>query len=256
MDGASKFVKGDAIAAIVITLVNLIGGFGVGVGQKHLAFGDAHLAVQPASRSVTDWSSQIPALLLSVATGLIVTRSVGEGRHGLPTILEQLTSRRMPLRGGRVRRVVVVPESRACRLLPFIIAGGAMAAGQYFGSTRTLPRSPPKPRPWPRCRPPIHQKCSLRRSRWIRSAWNSPRTSSISSIPSAGGDLLERVKALRRKGRLRHRHRGPARCGPATNLDLPMRTYAIKLFGIEVARGRIAVRDCAGDRRLPGFVAG
>src|SRR3982751_2480494 len=41
MDGASKFVKGDAIAAIVITLVNLIGGFGVGVGQKGMPFGDA-----------------------------------------------------------------------------------------------------------------------------------------------------------------------------------------------------------------------
>ena len=48
MDGASKFVKGDAIAAIVIVLINLIGGFAVGILQKHMSFGDAVSAVQPA----------------------------------------------------------------------------------------------------------------------------------------------------------------------------------------------------------------
>jgi len=41
MDGASKFVKGDAIAAIVIVMINLIGGFAIGVLQKHMSFGDA-----------------------------------------------------------------------------------------------------------------------------------------------------------------------------------------------------------------------
>src|ERR1700730_13821953 len=74
MDGASKFVKGDAIAAIVITLINLIGGFVVGMIQKGLSPVEA---IQKYSLlSVGDGLvSQIPALLLSVATGLIVTRS-------------------------------------------------------------------------------------------------------------------------------------------------------------------------------------
>src|SRR6185436_2591434 len=76
MDGASKFVKGDAIAAIIITLVNLIGGFAVGVGQLGMPFGDA--VTTYSLLSVGDGLvSQIPALLLSVATGLIVTRSTG-----------------------------------------------------------------------------------------------------------------------------------------------------------------------------------
>ena len=77
MDGASKFVKGDAIAAIIITLVNLVGGFAVGMVQKGLSPTDAISTY--SLLSVGDGLvSQIPALLLSVATGLVVTRSAGE----------------------------------------------------------------------------------------------------------------------------------------------------------------------------------
>ena len=73
MDGASKFVKGDAIAAIVITLVNLLGGFAIGVAQKGMPFGEAINTY--SLLSIGDGLvSQVPALLLSVATGLIVTR--------------------------------------------------------------------------------------------------------------------------------------------------------------------------------------
>ena len=82
MDGASKFVKGDAIAAIIITLINLIGGFAIGVAQKGMPFGDAITTY--SLLSVGDGLvSQIPALLLSVATGLIVTRVDDRRRHGL-----------------------------------------------------------------------------------------------------------------------------------------------------------------------------
>src|SRR4051812_4478420 len=72
MDGASKFVKGDAIAAIVITLINLFGGFIVGVVQHHM---DISQAINTYSLlSVGDGLvSQIPALLISISTGLIVT---------------------------------------------------------------------------------------------------------------------------------------------------------------------------------------
>src|SRR3954454_5222185 len=81
MDGASKFVKGDAIAAIVITMINLFGGFVIGVMQRHLPFGQA---VQTYSLlSVGDGLvSQIPALLISIAAGLIVTRATTDGSMG------------------------------------------------------------------------------------------------------------------------------------------------------------------------------
>ena len=96
MDGASKFVKGDAIAAIIITLVNLIGGFAIGVAQKGMPFGDAITTY--SLLSIGDGLvSQIPALLLSVATGLIVTRAASDGDMG-SDIIRQLGRNRMPLR--------------------------------------------------------------------------------------------------------------------------------------------------------------
>ena len=64
MDGTSKFVKGDAIAAIVITLVNLIGGLGVGIMQRHLSAGDA-VSIYSLLSVGDGLVSQIPALLLS-----------------------------------------------------------------------------------------------------------------------------------------------------------------------------------------------
>ncbi|MFL6107108.1 MAG: FHIPEP family type III secretion protein, partial [Marmoricola sp.] len=123
MDGASKFVKGDAIAAIVITLVNLLGGFGVGVGQKKMGFGDAVSTY--SLLSIGDGLvSQIPALLLSVATGLIVTRAVGEADMG-SDILRQLTARRTPLRvaGFAGLSLCLIP---GLPKIPFIVAGGLM----------------------------------------------------------------------------------------------------------------------------------
>ena len=96
MDGASKFVKGDAIAAIIITLVNLLGGFAVGVVQNGMPFSEAITTY--SLLSVGDGLvSQIPALLLSVSTGLIVTRSVGSEEMG-SGILRQISANPLPLR--------------------------------------------------------------------------------------------------------------------------------------------------------------
>src|SRR6266536_498211 len=74
MDGATRFVKGDAIAAIIITLINLIGGFAIGVAGGHLTFAQA-LSRYSLLTVGDGLVSQIPALLLSVSTGLIVTRA-------------------------------------------------------------------------------------------------------------------------------------------------------------------------------------
>lgn len=78
MDGASKFVKGDAIAGIVIVLVNIIFGFIIGMTQMGLSFGET---VNVFTRlTVGDGLvSQIPALLIATATGIIVTRVAAEG---------------------------------------------------------------------------------------------------------------------------------------------------------------------------------
>ncbi len=74
MDGASKFVRGDAIAGIVITIINIVGGFVIGVAQQGMAFADA--AEIFTKLTIGDGLvSQVPAFLISLAAGLLVTRS-------------------------------------------------------------------------------------------------------------------------------------------------------------------------------------
>ncbi|KUP07124.1 flagellar biosynthesis protein FlhA [Bacillus coahuilensis m2-6] len=88
MDGASKFVKGDAIAGIIIVLINLIFGMIIGTVQEGLALGEA--AIKYSQLTVGDGIvSQIPALLISTATGIVVTRAASDGNLG-QDIMEQL----------------------------------------------------------------------------------------------------------------------------------------------------------------------
>nr|WP_283248437.1 flagellar biosynthesis protein FlhA [Bacillus sp. FJAT-49711] len=81
MDGASKFVKGDAIAGIIIVIINLLFGIIIGMLQQGLPIGEA--AVKYSMLTVGDGIvSQIPALLISTATGIVVTRAASEGNLG------------------------------------------------------------------------------------------------------------------------------------------------------------------------------
>jgi flagellar biosynthesis protein FlhA len=96
MDGASKFVKGDAMAAVIITAINLIGGIVVGVAQHHLGFGEA--VQQFSLLTVGDGlAAQIPALLISVATGIIVTRSASERDLGSDIANQILRQHKAPM---------------------------------------------------------------------------------------------------------------------------------------------------------------
>ena len=78
MDGATKIVKGDAIMSIIITAINFTAGVIIGVVQSNMSFGDV-LSVYSLATVGDGLVSQIPALLISTSTGLIVTRAVAEG---------------------------------------------------------------------------------------------------------------------------------------------------------------------------------
>lgn len=97
MDGAMKFVKGDAIASIIVILVNIVGGICVGVFMHGMSAGEA--AATYAILSVGDGLiAQIPALLISIAAGIIVTRVPGETRRNLAAELSaQILSQRQAL---------------------------------------------------------------------------------------------------------------------------------------------------------------
>jgi flagellar biosynthesis protein FlhA len=88
MDGASKFVKGDAIAGIVIMLINIVGGLVIGVLQQGMPWGEAlrHYTLLTIGDGIV---TQIPALVISVGTGLIVTRSASDSELGA-AVLKQL----------------------------------------------------------------------------------------------------------------------------------------------------------------------
>ena len=89
MDGANKFVKGDAIAGIIITLINIIGGFLIGVFQKDMSVADA--ASTFTILTIGDGLvSQLPALIVSTATGIIVSRFSKEGENFASGIVDQL----------------------------------------------------------------------------------------------------------------------------------------------------------------------
>ena len=81
MDGASKFVRGDAIAAVLITLINVVGGFAVGMAQKGMALTEA--LQKYTLLSIGDGLvSQIPALITSMAAGMLVTRAAAKNNLG------------------------------------------------------------------------------------------------------------------------------------------------------------------------------
>jgi len=125
MDGASKFVKGDAMAALIITGINLIGGIVVGVVQHHIPFSQATHTY--SLLTVGDGlAAQIPALLISVATGILVTRSASEKDLGSDLANQILRQRKAPLVAGCV--VCAFALIPGLPKLPFLFIGGIMAA--------------------------------------------------------------------------------------------------------------------------------
>jgi len=81
MDGASKFVRGDAIAAVLITLINVIGGFAIGIAQKGMTVGEAlqHYTILSIGDGLV---SQVPALITSTAAGILITRATSKNDLG------------------------------------------------------------------------------------------------------------------------------------------------------------------------------
>ena len=125
MDGASKFVKGDAMAGILITGINLLGGIVIGVAQQGLPFAEAaqHFSLLTVGDGLC---AQIPALLISVATGILVTRSADGGDLGNTVTSQLLEQRKAPLVAGAV--VMAFALLPALPKIPFLLIGGAFFA--------------------------------------------------------------------------------------------------------------------------------
>jgi len=233
MDGASKFVKGDAIAAIIVTLINLIGGFAIGILQKGLSPGDAVSTY--SLLSIGDGLvSQIPALLISTATGLIVTRSASEGDMG-SDLVNQLARFKQPIRiaGGAALALCLIP---GLPKLPFLVVGGLfllMATRVREKPAEELedaaPTGPPEPAP--------DSPEAIAEKMRVDPLELEVAFDLVELVDSArGGDLLDRVKALRRKVAMETGLVIPL-VRTRDNLDLPASQYVVWLNGVPAARG-------------------
>lgn len=129
MDGASKFVKGDAIAGIVIILINILGGIAIGVAQLGMPLGDA-LARYTILTIGDGLVSQIPAILLSTATGITVTRAASSAHLG-EDIARQILSnpRAIAIVAALLLGLGLVP---GLPQLPFFVIGGLLGVTSYM----------------------------------------------------------------------------------------------------------------------------
>ncbi|MEA4987073.1 MAG: flagellar biosynthesis protein FlhA [Anaerovorax sp.] len=121
MDGATKIVKGDAIMSIVVTMINFIGGLLIGVIQAGIPFREA-IGIYSIATIGDGLVSQIPALLISTATGMIVTRAVSEGSLNLD-VKKQFFSQPtvLMIAGGIMAAMVFIPG--APFIQPIVLAG-------------------------------------------------------------------------------------------------------------------------------------
>ncbi|UOQ93236.1 flagellar biosynthesis protein FlhA [Halobacillus shinanisalinarum] len=116
MDGASKFVKGDAIAGIVIVLINIIFGLIIGIVQMGMSFGEA-VDVYMRLTVGDGLVSQIPALLISTATGIVVTRVASQGNLGTDVTAQLLRyPKLLYIAGGTILLLGLTP-------IPFFLTG-------------------------------------------------------------------------------------------------------------------------------------
>ncbi|MGB2710277.1 MAG: flagellar biosynthesis protein FlhA, partial [Conexibacter sp.] len=237
MDGASKFVKGDAMAAVLIVLINLIGGIVVGVMQQGMPFSEAihHFSLLTVGDGL---AAQIPALLISVATGIIVTRAASDTDLGSDIAGQIVGQKKAPLvAGGVICAFALVP---GLPKLPFLVIGGGLLAlgwAMRDGSPWDEPEQP-----------------SLADAEGT--AVPAPRDAALEALAldplelaigfglvplvdqGSGGALLSRVSVIRRQiatelGMVIP----PVRIHDELGLD--SHEYVLKVRGSEVARGRL-----------------
>ncbi len=130
MDGAAKFVRGDAIAGIIITLVNLVGGFAIGSLEKGWTIGET-LEVFSKLTIGDGLVSQLPALVISIAAGLIVTRSSSRQDLG-SELTHQLTSRSVAL--AITAGFMGLMAFTGLPMLPMLLASGVSGALAWSGN--------------------------------------------------------------------------------------------------------------------------
>ena len=241
MDGASKFVRGDAVAGILILFINLIGGFAIGVGQHDLSFGDA-AQVYTILTLGDGLVAQIPALLLSTATAIIVTRVTGGDRKdmGQQMQMQMFSSpKALGTTAGIVGFLGLIPGMPNFAFLTFAaVAGG----GAYWIHTQQ------KNAPAEDAKAPTAVE-EEEETRSTDLSWDDVQSVDILGLEvgyrlipmvdqAQNGQLLDRIKGVRRKVSQELGFLVPA-VHIRDNLDLKPNEYRIMLMGVPSGDGEV-----------------
>lgn len=128
MDGASKFVRGDAIAAVIVIIVNILGGFVIGMFQGNMSLMDA-LKNYTLLTVGAGLAIQVPSLLVSTAAGMIITRNANEGALGA-SVTKQLSNYNTFLASAIVIGLMMfIP---GLPKIPFILVAAVLGGGAYY----------------------------------------------------------------------------------------------------------------------------
>src|SRR5579884_3904627 len=233
MDGASKFVKGDAIAAIIITLINSLGGIVIGVLQLHMDVGRA--AQTYTLLTVGDGLvSQVPALLISTATGVIVTRSAADTSLGRDMLGQVFTNpRALGIVGTVLLLFGLVP---GLPKLPFFVISAGLIGGAFVlrNSARRAAQAPAEE--------PAKPASDEQNVADLLHVDPLELEIGYNLVPlvdaQRGGSLINRIALIRRQ--------------------VALNSYSIKLRGVEIARGEVlvdhhlALSPTASDETLEG----
>ncbi|HTX58806.1 MAG TPA: flagellar biosynthesis protein FlhA, partial [Verrucomicrobiae bacterium] len=241
MDGASKFVRGDAIAALIIVGINTIGGFIVGIAQLHMDVAQAlqRFTLLTVGEGIV---TQVPALLISTATGIIVTRAANESDFGRD-ITKQLFAQPPALLIAAILSTIF----GFAGLAPWVMlpASLVMYVAYFYRRRQIAAESPGSP---------------LAKAKAAAAAAAAPKPAEsvvpllsydpmeleigFGLIPlvdvNQGGDLLERITLIRR-----HSARDLGIVVPPIrvrdNLQLRPNAYVVKIYGLEVAQAEVMV---------------
>jgi flagellar biosynthesis protein FlhA len=231
MDGAAKFVRGDAIAGLLITSINIVGGLAIGLIRHGMAFSDA--ASTYTTLTVGDGLvTQIPALLVSTAAGIVVTKGGVQGRAD-KALVAQLGGSYKPLAlaGGAAAVLAMMPGLPA---LPFLALAGLAGGGAWLRYTH--PVAPPESDIVPP--PPVSTEAPISESMRI----DMIRVElGYGLLPLAGGDnpkLTEQIRGLRRSIATELGFvLPPVRI--QDNLQLGAENYVIRIKEIDAGRGEL-----------------
>ncbi|PZD93340.1 flagellar biosynthesis protein FlhA [Paenibacillus sambharensis] len=237
MDGASKFVKGDAIASIVILIINLLGGFVIGMSVHGMPFSEA-LETYSILTIGDGLVSQIPALLISTAAGLIVTRAASEGNLAYDLSNQMLQQPKLLyIVAGTVALLGLATPIGPVATLPF--AGVLVFAGYRMSANLAKKQQEEEL---------IIEEQQIEEVRSPESVISLLQVDPIEFefgyglIPLAdtqqGGDLLDRIIMIRRQCALELGLVVPV-IRIRDNIQLKPNEYVIKIKGNTVARGEL-----------------